>query len=138
MFNIQKINGKELSSHKESLDFLKSLGFPVPPFYNVYNDIENVIEEVRRIGEVKINLPFQTDGAVIKINNFKERSLGSTAKFPRWAEAFKYPPEERQTKLLDIEINVGRTGVLTPTGILKPVLLGTTVGRVVLHSRFYK
>lgn len=137
VFNVQKVEGKVLTSHKQSLDFLKDLGFPVPPFYNLYTSIDDVIEEINRIGEVKNNLPFQTDGAVVKLDLFEQReALGSTSKFPRWAEAFKYPPEERETKLLNIEINVGRTGVLTPTGILEPVLIsGSTVGRVVLHNK---
>lgn len=136
IFNIQSIEGRSINSHKESLDFLKSLGLPVLPFYRQCYDISEVIDEINRIGEIKLDLPFQTDGAVVKIDDFENRKiLGSTAKFPRWAEAFKYPPEEKQTTLLDIEISVGRTGVLTPTGILKPVLIsGSQVGRVVLHN----
>lgn len=136
VFNVQKIEGKALESHKESLDFLKSLSFPVPPFYNRYTAINEVLNEIDRIGEARNSLPFATDGAVVKLDSLKGRKvLGSTSKFPRWAEAYKYPPEERETELLDIEINVGRTGVLTPTGILKPVFLsGTTVSRVALHN----
>ncbi len=137
VFNIQKIEGEILTSHKESLDFLRSLGFPVPPFYNTYKKIDDIINEINRIGIIKKELPFQTDGAVVKVDFFEQREiLGSTSKFPRWAEAFKYPPEEKETKLLNIEISVGRTGVLTPTGVLEPVLIsGTTVGRVVLHNK---
>lgn len=136
IFNIQSIEGRTIGSHKESLDFLKSLGFPVLPFYRQCYNISEVIDEINRIGQIKLDLPFQTDGAVVKIDDLENRKiLGSTAKFPRWAEAFKYPPEEKQTTLLDIEISVGRTGVLTPTGILKPVLIsGSQVGRVVLHN----
>lgn len=136
VFNIQQIEGVSLNSHKESLDFLKELGFTVLPFYNEFNDIEKVIDEIERVGELRQALPFQTDGAVIKIDNFSQRTeLGSTAKFPKWAEAYKYPPEEKETTLLDIEINVGRTGVLTPTGIFSPVsLAGTTVSRATLHN----
>lgn len=136
MFNIQKIEGKNLSNHMESLDYLKELGFNVSPFYNSYSDIKDVINEVNRIGEIKNTLPFQIDGAVIKVNSFSDRnSLGSTSKFPKWAEAFKYPPEEKCSKLLDIEVNVGRTGVLTPTGLFEPILLaGTTVSRATLHN----
>lgn len=136
VFNIQDIKGKKLSSHKKSLDFLKSLGFPVLPFYKLCETQEEIIDEINRIGDIKLELPFQTDGAVVKIDDFEQRKiLGSTAKFPRWAEAFKYPPEEKKTKVLDIEINVGRTGVLTPTGILEPVLIsGSQVSRVVLHN----
>lgn len=136
VFNIQQIEGVSLNSHKESLDFLKELGFTVLPFYNDFNDIEKVIDEIERVGELRQSLPFQTDGAVIKIDSFSQRTeLGSTAKFPKWAEAYKYPPEEKETTLLDIEINVGRTGVLTPTGIFSPVsLAGTTVSRATLHN----
>lgn len=136
IFNIQSIEGRTIDSHKESLDFLKSLGFPVLPFYRQCHNISEVIDEINRIGQIKLDLPFQTDGAVVKIDSLENRKiLGSTAKFPRWAEAFKYPPEEKQTTLLNIEISVGRTGVLTPTGILKPVLIsGSQVGRVVLHN----
>lgn len=136
VFNIQQIEGVTLSSHKESLDFLKELGFTILPFYNSFSDIENVINEIDRVGELRTSLPFQTDGAVIKIDDFSQRTkLGSTSKFPKWAEAYKYPPEEKETTLLDIEINVGRTGVLTPTGIFSPVsLAGTTVSRATLHN----
>ena len=136
IFNIQSIEGRTIDSHKESLDFLKSLGFPVLPFYRQCHNISEVIDEINRIGQIKLDLPFQTDGAVVKIDSLENRKiLGSTAKFPRWAEAFKYPPEEKQTTLLNIEISVGRTGVLTPTGILRPVLIsGSQVGRVVLHN----
>lgn len=136
IFNIQKIEGKTFTSHKESLDFLKNLELPVLPFYSRFQNIEDVVSEIERIGKIKLDLPYQTDGAVVKLDSLDERKLlGSTSKFPRWAEAFKYPPEERSTKLLDIEINVGRTGVLTPTGILEPVFIsGSTVSRVVLHN----
>lgn len=136
IFNVQKIKGYELKFHKESLDFLKDLGLPVLPFYTVCRTMEEISSEINRIGEIKSDLPFQTDGAVIKLDSFEDRKvLGSTSKFPRWAEAYKYPPEEKSTELLDIEINVGRTGILAPTGILKPVLIsGSTVGRVVLHN----
>ncbi len=136
VFNIQKIDGKTFTSHKETLDFLKNLGLPVLPFYSKFQDIEDVVAEIDRIGKIKLDLPYQTDGAVVKLDSLEDRKkLGSTSKFPRWAEAFKYPPEERTTKLLDIEINVGRTGVLTPTGILEPVFIsGSTVSRVVLHN----
>ncbi len=137
IFNIQQIKGYTFSSHKQSLDFLKKIGLPVLPFYNRCNNLQNVLEEIDRIGKIKGNLPFQTDGAVVKIDSFEDRKiLGSTSKFPRWAEAFKYPPEEKKTKLLNIEVNVGRTGVLTPVGILNPVLIsGSTVSRVVLHNQ---
>jgi len=136
IFNIQRIVGKELSSHIQSLDFLKELGFSVLPFYYRVNGIEEAIKRVNEIGEKRGELPFDIDGAVIKLDNLSERDVfGSTAKFPKWAVAFKYPPEEKPTKLLDIEINVGRTGALTPTAIFEPVsLAGTTVSRAVLHN----
>ena len=136
VFNIQQIQGMQLEGHKESIEFLSELGFPTAPFYNRYNNIEDVISEIERIGETRGELDFPIDGAVVKVDSFAEREeLGSTAKFPRWAEAYKYPPEEKETVLRDIEINVGRTGVLTPTGIFDPILLaGTTVSRATLHN----
>ncbi len=135
-FNVQQIEGKTLSGHKESLDYLKELGFKTVPFYTKCNTIDEAIEEIKNIGNKRGELPFDIDGAVIKVDDFSQRSLlGSTAKFPKWAIAFKYPPEEKETILHDIEINVGRTGVLTPTAILSPVLLaGTTVSRATLHN----
>ncbi len=136
VFNIQRIEGKTLSGHKESLDCLKTLGFKTIPFYHRYDTIDEALGEIQRIGEIRYTLPFDIDGAVVKVDDFAEREmLGSTAKFPKWAIAFKYPPEEKETKLLDIEINVGRTGVLTPTAVFEPVLLaGTTVSRATLHN----
>ena len=136
-FNIQRIEGKELSSHKESLDFIKALGFNTVPFYTSCRSIEDALAEINRIGEIRGTLPFDIDGAVIKVDNFAQReALGSTSKFPKWALAYKYPPEEKETTLLDIEINVGRTGVLTPTGVFEPTLLaGTTVSRATLHNQ---
>lgn len=135
-FNIQQLNGFEVKSHKESLDLLQSLGFTAPSSYKVYDNIEDVINEIERIGNTRGELSYQIDGAVVKVNNLYQRTiLGSTAKFPKWAEAYKYPPEEKETTLLDIEINVGRTGALTPTGVFEPVqLAGTTVSRAVLHN----
>lgn len=136
VFNIQQIEGKSLLTHKESLDYMKELGFKTVPFYTVFDSMEKAVEELKRIGEVRYTLPFDIDGAVIKVNNFSERDiLGSTSKFPKWAIAFKYPPEEKETRVTDIEINVGRTGVLTPTAILEPVLVaGSTIGRATLHN----
>ena len=137
IFNIQQIEGVTLSTHQQSLDFLKSLGFPVPPFYPLSDNIEDVIQNIETIGNNRGKLDYQTDGAVVKVNNFEQRRrLGSTAKFPKWAEAYKYPPEEKETVLSDIEVNVGRTGALTPTGVFEPVFLaGTTVSRAVLHNQ---
>lgn len=137
VFNIQQIEGVELSSHKESLDFIKELGFNTIPTYKKVDNIEDAIAEIDRIGEARGSLEYDIDGAVIKVDDFSQRNiLGSTAKYPKWAIAFKYPPEEKQTKLLDIEIAVGRTGVLTPTAILESVhLAGTTVSRATLHNQ---
>lgn len=137
IFNIQKIDGKEFKSHKESLEFLKNLSLPIVPMCTECENIEEILREIERIGNIKSELPYQTDGAVVKLDLLKERDLlGSTSKFPRWAEAFKYPPEEKKTELLDIEINVGRTGVLTPVGILNPIFVsGSTISRVVLHNQ---
>ena len=137
VFNIQQIEGKELNSHKESLDYLKELGFNTIPFYEKVDNIESAFSKVEEIGEKRGELEFDIDGAVIKVDDFSQREqLGSTAKYPKWAVAFKYPPEEKQTELLDIEITVGRTGKLTPTAVLKSVhLAGTTVSRATLHNQ---
>lgn len=137
IFNIQRIEGEQLISHKESLDYMAELGFPVAPFYNCYDSIDDVIKEIRRIGDLRGKLEYQIDGAVVKVNSFKQRErIGTTSKFPKWAEAYKYPPEEKDSKLLDIEVNVGRTGVLTPTGVFEPITLaGTTVQRATLHNQ---
>lgn len=135
-FNIQRLDGDEMHSHKQSLDYLKELGFRTVPFYTLCDTVEDAIDEIKRIGSVRDSLAFDIDGAVIKVDDFSHRELlGSTSKFPKWAVAFKYPPEEKETKLIDIEINVGRTGVLTPTGVFEPVLLaGTSVSRATLHN----
>ncbi len=137
VFNIQQIQGNEPEGHKESLDYLKSLGFNTIPFYNQFADIDGVVGEINRIGEIRGTLPFDIDGAVVKVNELALRPiLGRTSKFPRWALAFKYPPEEKETDLIDIEVSVGRTGVLTPTAVLKPVFLaGSTVSRAILHNQ---
>lgn len=137
IFNIQQIEGVTLNTHKESLDFLRELGFNTVPSYKRVDNINDAINEINLIGEKRGSLEFDIDGAVIKVDEFDYRErLGSTAKYPKWAVAFKYPPEEKQTKLLDIEIAVGRTGVLTPTAILESVhLAGTTVSRATLHNQ---
>lgn len=136
IFNIQSIEGKNFNSHIETLDFLKGLGFSVLPFYTKCTTIDEAIAEINRIGENRGNLDFDIDGAVIKVDNLDYRlQLGSTAKYPRWAVAFKYPPEEKETVLEKIEVNVGRTGALTPTAVFRPIqLAGTTVSRAVLHN----
>lgn len=137
VFNVQQIEGKELTSHKQSLDFLREQGFHTIPFYTRFDNITDVIGELKRIGEIRSGLEYDIDGAVIKVDDFvQRRRLGSTSKFPKWAVAFKYPPEEKTTKLIDIEIGVGRTGVLTPTAVFEPVLLaGSTVSRATLHNQ---
>lgn len=136
VFNIQQIEGENITGHKQSIDFLGELGFKTAPFYNRFDSIYDVINEIERIGNSRGEFDFPIDGAVVKVDSFAEREeLGSTAKFPRWAEAYKYPPEEKETVLRDVEINVGRTGVLTPTGIFDPIFLaGTTVSRATLHN----
>lgn len=137
VFNVQQAEGITLRSHKESLDFLSELGFNTIPGYKLVNNIGDAISQIDKIGEQRGELEFDIDGAVIKVDSFAMREqLGSTSKFPKWAVAFKYPPEEKQTKLIDIEIAVGRTGVLTPTAVLDPVhLAGTTVSRATLHNQ---
>ena len=135
VFNVQAVEGMSFTTHVESLNFLTESGFPTA-FYNSFDNVDDVLAEIERIDEHRGDLPCDIDGAVVKLNNLADRTLlGSTAKFPRWAEAYKYPPEEKETELLDIEINVGRTGAITPVGIFKPVLLaGTTVSRATLHN----
>lgn len=137
VFNIQQVEGVELTSHKQSLDFIKELGFNTIPSYVRVDNIEDAFSEVEKIGNMRGEYPFDIDGAVIKTDDFSQREImGSTAKFPKWAIAYKFPPEEKETKLLDIEINVGRTGVLTPTAVFESVqLAGTTVSRATLHNQ---
>ena len=139
VFNLQRIEGKTLTSHSESLDYMKSLGFNVIDGYKTFDNIDKAVERIAQIGENRQSYSYDIDGAVIKVNDFSLRTeLGSTAKVPKWAVAYKYPPEEKETKLLDIEINVGRTGALTPVAIFEPVwLAGTTVSRAVLHNQDY-
>ena len=135
VFNVQAVEGMTFVTHTESLNFHTEAGFPTAS-YNSFDDIEDVLGEIDRIDAHRGDLPCDIDGAVVKLNNLADRELlGSTAKFPRWAEAYKYPPEEKETELIDIEINVGRTGAITPVGVFKPVLLaGTTVSRATLHN----
>ncbi len=136
-FNVQRMEGKKLETHSQSLEYLKELGFNVIPNFVVCRSREEVIERIRQIGEKRTSLPFDIDGAVVKVNNFALREdIGATAKVPKWAAAFKYPPEEKETTLNSIEINVGRTGALTPVALFDPVFLaGTTVSRAVLHNQ---
>lgn len=136
-FNIQQIEGHELTSHKESLDYIRSLGFKTVPDYKLVETYEQVCECISEIGEKRFDLPFDIDGVVVKVDSFAQREqLGSTAKTPRWAVAYKFPPEEKQTELLDIELNVGRTGVITPVAVFSPIFLaGTSVSRATLHNQ---
>lgn len=136
IFNVQAIEGKTFSFHKQALDYLKTLGFCVPPTYTLCKNIDEAIAEIEKVGNSRGKYSFNIDGAVIKVNSLELRKkIGNTSKFPKWAEAFKYPPEEKETTLLNIEINVGRTGVLTPTAVFEPIFLaGTTVSRAVLHN----
>ena len=138
VFNLQRISEEvTVTSHKQTLDMLSGFGFTVSPRYNRYDNIEDCIEEIVRIGDMRGRFPFDIDGAVIKVDDLAQRNLlGSTTKYPRWAIAYKYPPEEKETILKDIEIAVGRTGVLTPTAVFDSVFLaGTSVSRATLHNQ---
>lgn len=136
VFNVQK-GDKNFKTHEESLNYLKELGFPVSPYYSVFPTMTKAFAEVERFAQIREELPFEIDGAVIKVNDFKQRDiLGQTSKFPKWAIAYKYPPEQRETLLKNIIIQVGRTGVLTPNAVLEPVrLAGTTVSRATLNNK---
>ena len=136
VFNLQQCEGRSFTTHHETLDYIKSLGFPVSPRYSVFSNIENAIREIQTIGQLRGTLEFDIDGAVIKVNDLAARRvLGSTNKFPRWAIAFKYPPEVKESVVRDIEVTVGRTGVLTPTAVFDPIFLaGTSVSRASLHN----
>ena len=136
VFNVQYTSGEQPKTHAESLDMLEKLGFYTVP-HKIFHNFDECCEEVRRIGETRENYPFDIDGAVIKINDLDERKiLGSTAKAPRWAVAYKYPPEEKPSVVRDIVVQVGRTGVLTPKAIVDPVrLAGTTVTAATLHNQ---
>ncbi len=136
VFNVQS-GGPTLTSHAQSLDYLKELGFPVSPYYSLFPSITKAFAEVERFATIRDSLEFDIDGAVIKVNDFEQRAmLGQTSKFPKWAIAYKYPPEQKETILKDIVIQVGRTGVLTPNAVLEPVqLAGTTVSRATLNNQ---
>ena len=131
------MEGERADGHAASLELLRELGFRVIPDYRRFEGMQSCVERVKQIGEMRGELPFEIDGAVIKLDDFAARErLGSTAKFPRWAVAYKYPPEIKSTRLLDIVVNVGRTGVLTPTAVLEPVQLsGSTVRAATVHNK---
>lgn len=137
VFNVQQVEGKELTAHKQSLDYLKELGFKTVPDYRLVSTADEIIARIGEIGENRFELPYDIDGVVIKVDDFRQREmLGATAKVPKWAVAYKFPPEEKNTKLLDIELNVGRTGAVTPVAIFEPVFLaGTQVSRATLHNQ---
>ena len=137
IFNIQQCEGKTFTTHSETLDFVKELGFPVSVSYNRYKNISDAVDNIKFIGENRENYNFDIDGAVIKVNSLADREiLGATAKYPKWAVAFKYPPEEKITTLLNIEVQVGRTGAITPTAVFEPIqLAGTVVSRAVLQNQ---
>ena len=136
-FNIQQLTGKEIFSHKQSLEYMRELGFKVVSGYEACTEVNDVIGKIHSLGEKRGTLSYDIDGAVIKVDDFQQRErLGSTAKVPKWAVAYKYPPEEKETILNKIEINVGRTGALTPVAIFEPLqLAGTTVTRATLHNQ---
>lgn len=136
VFNVQWAEGETFRTHLETLEYLKQKGFKVIPHYSC-RGVEEAIGQVAAIGEGREDFPFDIDGAVIKVNDLSQRELlGSTAKFPRWAAAYKYPPEVKPSRVLDIVIQVGRTGVLTPRAVLEPVrLAGTTVTSATLHNQ---
>lgn len=137
VFNLQAAAGKEFATHTEAYEFMKKQGIKVIHNYRVCHTAEEVIDAIDAIGASRGELPYDIDGAVIKLNSFAQRrQLGETSKVPRWAVAYKYPPEEKETRLLDIELSVGRTGRITPTAIFEPVqLCGTKVERATLHNQ---
>ncbi|MCU9814873.1 NAD-dependent DNA ligase LigA [Paraclostridium sp. AKS73] len=139
IFNLEYIENTNLKSHSESLEYLKNLGFKVSTDYKVCSNIDGVIEHIEYWTENRSKLPFEIDGMVIKVNDLQQREImGYTAKSPRWAIAYKFPAEQKKTKLIDIIVEVGRTGTITPTAILEPVrLAGTTVSRATLHNEDY-
>ncbi len=137
VFNIQQIRGMELETHTQGYEYLKKNGIPVIDGYRVCQSKEEVWEAISFIGESRGSLGYDIDGAVVKINSLADREkLGATSKVPRWAVAYKYPPEEKETTLLDVELSVGRTGRITPTAVFEPVrLCGTSVSRATLHNQ---
>lgn len=137
IFNIQRIEGVELSKHSDTIDYLKKLGFPTIPYTICGADMNEIQTAIEKIGADRSGYAFDIDGVVIKTDDLAQREmLGSTAKYPKWAVAYKFPPEEKVTKLLSIEVQVGRTGVLTPVAVFDSIqLAGTSVSRAVLHNQ---
>lgn len=138
VFNLQLAEGRIFTTHTETIDYLREQGFPTIPSEPLA-DAEDILREIDRLGDTRMEFPFDIDGAVVKLNSLSDRDiLGSTAKCPKWAVAYKYPPEQKATKLKDIVVQVGRTGVLTPKAELEPVrLAGTTVTYATLHNQDY-
>ncbi len=139
VFNIQLSEGRQFKTHSETLHYLEENGFPVLPEYQVCQTADEVWAAIEHIGIIRGSLPYGIDGAVVKVNDLALRELlGSTSRVPRWAVAYKYPPERQETQVLDIQVQVGRTGRLTPLAILKPTLIaGSTVARATLHNENY-
>ena len=137
VFNLQRCEGKEFASHSETLEFLQKAGFHMIPDWKICHDFEEIRNAIEAIGNSRQNLPYDIDGVVIKVNNLEQRTLfGATSKTPKWAIAYKFPPEEKETTLREIEVNVGRTGALTPVAVFDTVTLaGTSVSRAVLHNQ---
>ena len=137
VFNLQRVEGRTFASHTEAYEFMKKQGIKVIHNYQVCHTASEVMGAIDRIGASRGELPYDIDGAVVKLNSFAQRqALGETSKVPRWAVAYKYPPEEKETKLLNIELSVGRTGRITPTAVFEPVqLCGTRVERATLHNQ---
>ena len=138
VFNLQLVEGRSFATHSETLDYLREQGFPVIP-HTVLRDPEAILEQIQKLGDNRMDFPYDIDGAVVKLNDLSDRSiLGSTAKCPKWAVAYKYPPEQKESRVADIAVQVGRTGVLTPKAVLEPVrLAGTTVTNATLHNQDY-
>ena len=138
VFNLQLVEERSFATHSETLDYLREQGFPVIP-HTVLRDPEEILEQIQKLGDNRMDFPYDIDGAVVKLNDLSDRSiLGSTAKCPKWAVAYKYPPEQKESRVADIVVQVGRTGVLTPKAVLEPVrLAGTTVTNATLHNQDY-
>lgn len=138
-FNVQLVEGMEFSTHQEALRFLAKNGFKIIDLERVAKTTEEIDNLIIEIEERRSELDYGIDGAVIKLNSLRDREkLGSTSKYPRWAAAYKYPPEQVETEVLDIQVNVGRSGKLTPLAILKPVVVdGSTVSKATLHNEDY-
>ena len=138
VFNLQLAEGRHFTTHAETIDYLAAQGFPVIP-HATLSGAEEILRQIEKLGDTRMEFPFDIDGAVVKLNNLSDREiLGSTAKCPKWAVAYKYPPEKKESRVMDIVVQVGRTGVLTPKAVLEPVrLAGTTVTNATLHNQDY-